>query len=47
VEFPSKVWNSRSQSSKDLINKCLVKNPDDRITMKEFLNHEWILNFNY
>jgi Ca2+-binding EF-hand superfamily protein len=46
VEFPPKVWNSRSRSSKDLINKCLVKNPDDRITMKEFLNHEWILNFN-
>jgi serine/threonine protein kinase len=28
----------------DFIGKCLVKNPDERITAEELLRHEFILN---
>lgn len=41
VEFPGKVWGKYSDEVVDLIRKCLVKDPDKRIKIGEFLNHEW------
>ena len=30
----------------DLIKKCLVKNPQKRIKIDDFLNHKWFKEFN-
>lgn len=29
--FPEKEWNHISEEAKDLIRKCLTKNPEERI----------------
>lgn len=33
-----------SEEAKDLISQCLVKNPDARPSMREFLQHPWMSN---
>jgi hypothetical protein len=42
VKFPSKYWSKRSSTVVDLIAKCLIKDPAKRISVDEFINHEWI-----
>ena len=46
VCFPSKQWINRSYSVINLINRCLIKEPEKRIIIEEFLNDEWIKKFN-
>ena len=43
--FDDEVWDSVSDSAKDLISKILVEEKR-RITPKESLNHEWVKSFN-
>ena len=38
---PKEIENI-SEEAKDLLNKLLIKNPDDRITIEEILNHPWM-----
>ena len=46
VEFKDGEWEVISDNVKDLITKCLEKNPDERINIDEFNKHPWfqILN---
>ena len=46
VEFKDGEWEVISDNVKDLITKCLEKNPDERINIDEFIKHPWfqILN---
>ena len=46
VEFKDGEWEKISDKVKDLIKKCLEKNPEERINIKEFICHPWfsILN---
>ena len=41
LEFNDEEWEVRSKRVKDLINSCLKKEPKERITIDEFLNHPW------
>ena len=41
VSFGNDVFKSVSSDCKDLILKLLTKNPKDRITVREALNHNW------
>lgn len=42
VQFPSKYWSKRTEDVIDLIRKCLIKNPEERIKIDEYLQHLWI-----
>ena len=46
VEFKDGEWESISEKAKDLIKRCLEKNPEERINIKKFICHPWfnILN---
>jgi serine/threonine protein kinase len=46
VVFPEKLWKSRSKDVIDLIGQCLIKNPEKRITVEQFLLHPWVAKFN-
>ena len=35
-------WENRTKKVKELISICLKKEPEERITINEFLNHPWI-----
>lgn len=41
-EYPSSVEQLLSSESKDLIDKMLVINPKNRITIPEILSHSWM-----
>ena len=41
LEFDEDEWETRSQKVQDLISRCLEKNPKERITIDEFINHPW------
>ena len=41
LEFNDEEWEVRSKRVKELINSCLKKEPKERITIDEFLNHPW------
>ena len=41
LEFDEDEWENRSRKVKELISSCLKKNPEERITIEEFLNHPW------
>ena len=41
LEFPRELWSERSKSCKLLITACLEKNPDKRISIKDFLKNGW------
>jgi hypothetical protein len=45
LEFPDKYFKNRSQDVKDLICKCLIKDPNNRYTVENFLNHGWIKTY--
>jgi glucan-binding YG repeat protein len=42
LEFPDKYFKNRSDEVKDLITKCLIKDPNTRYSVENFLNHAWI-----
>ena len=44
VEFKDGEWEVISDKVKDLIRKCLEKNPEERITIDDFINHPWFNN---
>ena len=41
LEFDEDEWETRTQKVQDLISRCLEKNPKERITIDEFINHPW------
>ena len=41
VEFKDGEWETISDKLKDLIQKCLEKCPEERITIDDFINHPW------
>ena len=41
IEFNDDEWEIRSKKVKELISCCLKKEPEERITIDEFLNHPW------
>ncbi len=41
-EYPKDVFGDISNSCLRLIDKCLEKNPDKRISINEFLKDEWV-----
>lgn len=45
-EFPSSLQNSLSSESRDLVNRMLIVNPKDRISISEILKHPWMIQFN-
>lgn len=42
VEFTSKIWEKITKECKALIKECLIKDPEKRISIKQFLEHQWI-----
>ena len=42
LEFDEEEWEVRSKRVRELIVSCLKKEPEERITIDEFLNHPWI-----
>ena len=42
LEFDEYEWKKMSKDVKKLISGCLIKEPEERITIEEFLNHPWI-----
>lgn len=43
LEFPEKIFNGVSNEAKDFIQRCLVREPSDRMTCDECLAHEWLM----
>ena len=41
LEFDEEEWEVRSKRVRELIVSCLKKEPEERITIDEFLNHPW------
>ena len=42
-QFHENPWNQISANAKDLIQRCLCKNPKERITPTDALMHPWIV----
>jgi len=43
LKFDKAQWKNISNEGQDFIKKVLVKDPDKRLTLKEILQHSWIL----
>jgi serine/threonine protein kinase len=41
LEFDDDEWEIRSKKVRELISSCLKKEPEERITIDEFINHPW------
>uniref|UniRef100_A0AAQ6AJL7 non-specific serine/threonine protein kinase n=1 Tax=Amphiprion ocellaris TaxID=80972 RepID=A0AAQ6AJL7_AMPOC len=41
-EFPNPEWAEVSQEAKDLIHQLLKTDPNERMTITQFMNHPWI-----
>ena len=41
LEFDEDEWEVRSKKVRELITSCLKKEPEERITIDDFLNHPW------
>jgi calcium-dependent protein kinase len=41
--FKGKCWDRVSKKAKDLIDKFLKKNPDERISLEDALKHPWFI----
>ena len=41
LEFDEEEWEVRSKKVRELIISCLKKEPEERITIDDFLNHPW------
>ena len=42
-ELDPDIWDTVSPEAKDLLQKLLAKDPNDRIHMADAINHPWIL----
>ena len=47
LQFPEERWSHVSQNAKDLIEALLTIDPIKRITVKEAINHPWVILFNF
>jgi hypothetical protein len=45
LEFPTKYFKDKSWEVKDLITKCLIKDPEARYSVENFLNHVWVKKY--
>ena len=45
VPFKGTVWKTISPEAIDFINKLLVKDPNQRMTVKEAIDHDWIKKY--
>jgi hypothetical protein len=45
LQFPENNWSNRSLEVIDIISKCLIKDPNKRIGINEFMEHPWIKNY--
>lgn len=45
VRFPIPYWKNHSPEVIDLIRKCLIKEPEKRICIKEILQHKWLRKY--
>jgi Ca2+-binding EF-hand superfamily protein len=46
--FPEELFGKRSKTAMLLVNECLCKDPEKRITIDIFMKNEWLkINFNY
>ena len=45
VPYPSQVWSGLSKEAKQFVEGLLKKNPADRMTIKQVLEHEWIKKY--
>ncbi len=45
VPYYPKLWKKLSEEAKSFVEGCLKKNPDERMNIKEVLEHEWIQKF--
>ena len=41
-EFPNPEWSQVSTEAKDLIKLLLKTDPAERLTITEFMNHQWV-----
>ena len=41
LEFDEEEWEVRSKKVRELITACLKKEPEERITIDDFINHPW------
>ena len=46
VPFQSKIWCLFSREAKQFVNGLLKKNPEERLTITQVLEHPWIKKFN-
>ena len=44
IYMPKDGWNDRSQLAKNFLNRLLCKDPSERMTAKEALEHVWFKN---
>lgn len=44
VSFEKPVWKGVSDMAKDLIRRLIVRDPAQRLTAEEALQHPWIVN---
>ena len=42
IEFPAQYWDKISEKAKDLVQKLLKKNPNERLSAEEALKHPWL-----
>ena len=45
VPYYPKLWKKLSEEAKSFVEGCLKKNPDERMSIKDVLEHEWIKKF--
>ena len=45
VPFSENKWNNISVEAKDFVNKCLQKNPFNRINITKILEHDWLKKY--
>ena len=45
VPYYPKLWKKLSEEAKSFVEGCLKKNPQERMNIKEALQHEWIKKF--
>jgi serine/threonine protein kinase len=45
VPYPSQIWSKLSKESRKFVEALLKKNPNDRISIKEVLEHEWFKKY--
>lgn len=45
VPYPSQVWSKLSKESKHFVEALLKKNPEERMSIKQVLEHDWIKKY--